>query len=213
MENSDSLPYLCGRFLKKYHFLVDNTMEIIALQGHRKEGSGKESARKVRNNGQVPAIMYKSGGGEAIAFTLNAPDLRDLIYTPKFKMAAITLDGKTHKAIVKDIQFHPVTDAVMHIDFLELVPGVKFKATVPIRFVGQAPGVKAGGKFLAQIRQVRILTTPETAVDEVTADISALELGSTLRVRDIATQEGVVISNAPAVPIAIIEIPRALRGK
>lgn len=188
-------------------------MEIIALQGHRKEGSGKESARKVRNNGQVPAIMYKSGGGEAIAFTLNAPDLRDLIYTPKFKMAAITLDGKTHKAIVKDIQFHPVTDAVMHIDFLELVPGVKFKATVPIRFVGQAPGVKAGGKFLAQIRQVRILTTPEAAVDEVTADISALELGSTLRVRDIATKEGVVISNAPAVPIAIIEIPRALRGK
>lgn len=187
-------------------------MEIIALQGHRKEGSGKEEVRKLRRNEQVPAVMYKSGGGEAIQFSLNAPDIRHLVYTSKFKLAEITIDGKTHKCIVKDIQFHPVTDAVMHLDFLELVPGVKFKATVPLRFAGQAPGVKAGGKFIPRLRQINILTTPEKVVDEVTADISTMELGSTIRVRDISLTEGVEITNTSAVPIASIEIPRALKG-
>ena len=136
-----------------------------------------------------------------------------MVYTPKFRMAEITLDGKLHKAIVKDIQFHPVTDEVLHLDFLELVPGVKFKATVPLRFTGQAPGVKAGGKFLPKLRQINILTTPEKVVDEVSADISTMELGATIRVRDISLDEGVEITNNGAIPIASIEIPRALRSK
>ena len=187
-------------------------MEIIALQGHPKEGSGKEGTKKIRNTGQVPAVMYKSGGGEATQFTLNAPEVRHLVYTSKFKLAEITLNGMTHKCIVKDIQFHPVTDAVLHLDFLELVPGVKFKATVPLRFAGTAPGVKEGGKFIPRLRQISILTTPEKAVDEVSADISTMELGATIRVRDITPIEGVEITNTGAVPIASIEIPRALKG-
>ncbi|MBX2891460.1 MAG: 50S ribosomal protein L25 [Saprospiraceae bacterium] len=188
-------------------------MEIIALQGHLKEGSGKEGAKKIRRNNQIPAVLYKSGGGEATQFALNASDIRHLVYTSKFKMAEIAINGATHKCIVKDIQFHPVTDAVLHLDFLELVPGIKFKATVPLRFVGQAPGVKAGGKFIPRMRQINILTTPEKAVDEVVADISEMELGSTIRVRDIKPIEGVEITNTSAVPVASIEIPRALKGK
>lgn len=187
-------------------------MEIIALQGHRKESSGKQEAGKLRRSGLVPAIMYKSGGGDTLQFSLSAPDFRHLIYTPKFKMAEITLDGKTHKCIVKDIQFHPVTEEVLHLDFLELVPGKKFKATVPVRYTGQAPGVKEGGKFLPKLRSVNILTTPEKVVDEVSADISSMQLGSTIRVRDISVPDGVEITNTGAVPIASIEIPRALRG-
>lgn len=187
-------------------------MEIIALQGHRKEGSGKEEAKKIRRNDQIPAVMYKSGGGEAIQLALNATDIRHLVYTPKFKLAEIALNGATHKCIVKDIQFHPVTEAVVHIDFLELVPGLKFKATVPLRFVGQAPGVKAGGKFIPRMRQVNILTTPEKVVDEVSADISEMELGDTIRVRDITVIDGVEVTNTGAVPIASIEVPRALKA-
>lgn len=160
----------------------------------------------------MPAVLYKSGGGGSTQFALNQADLRPLVFTSKFKMAEISLNGQTHKCIVKDIQFHPVTEQVLHIDFLELVPGVKFKASVPLRFAGTAPGVKAGGKFIPTIRQINILTTPEKAVDEVIADISTMELGSTIRVRDIATQEGVEITNNGAVPIALIEIPRALKG-
>lgn len=189
-------------------------MEIIAIQGHRKESAGKSGANKIRRNDQAPAVMYKSGGGnEAIQFAIGQSDLRPLVFTSKFKMAEISLDGKTHKCIVKDIQFHPVTEKVLHIDFLELTPGVKFKATVPLRFAGTAPGVKAGGKFIPTLRQVNILTTPEKAVDEMIADISGMDLGSTIRIRDISAKDGVEVTNSAAVPIALIEIPRALKGK
>ncbi|MEI6408705.1 MAG: 50S ribosomal protein L25 [Bacteroidota bacterium] len=188
-------------------------MEIIALQGIRKEHSGKEQAKKLRNQGIVPAVMYKSGGGDATQFGLNAAEVRALVYTPKFNLVEITVNGSTHKCIVKDIQFHPVTDAVIHLDFLELVPGVKFKATVPLRFSGQAPGVKNGGKLLIKMRSVHILTTPEAVVDEVFADISTMELGSTIRVRDVKVPAGCEVTNNGAVPVASIEIPRALRGK
>lgn len=188
-------------------------MEIVEIQGHRKENSGKTASTAIRRSEQIPAIMYKSGGGEATQFVINAPDVRHLVYTSKFKLAEITLNGKTHKAILKDIQFHPVTEHVMHLDFLELVPGVKFKATVPVRYVGQAKGVKEGGKFIPRMRSVNILTTPENVVDEVSADVTSMELGSTIRVRDIQVPKGVEIINTGAVPIASIEIPRALRGK
>ena len=188
-------------------------MEIIELQGHRKENSGKVEASKIRRNGQIPAVMYKSGGGDSTQFALEATAVRPLVYTPKFKMAAIQINGVTHKCIVKDIQFHPVTEEVLHLDFLELVPGVKFKATVPLRFTGTAPGVKEGGKFIPRMRNVSIFTTPENAVDEVMADITSMQLGDTLRVRDISSLTGVEITNASAVPIASIEIPRALKTK
>lgn len=187
-------------------------MEIIAIQGHRKEGSGKVEAARIRRQGLVPCIMYKSGGGDALQFNANPADFRHLVYTSKFKLAEVTLNGKVHKCILKDIQFHPVTEAVMHLDFLELVPGVKFKASIPVRYEGTSPGVKAGGKFLPKLRTIKILATPETVVDEVVANISEMDLGSTIRVRDIQTIEGIEIMNTGAVPIASIEIPRALRG-
>jgi large subunit ribosomal protein L25 len=186
-------------------------MDTIALQGHKKEGSGKESAKRIRREGFVPAVLYKSGGGEAISFSLEPKEFRNLVYTSNFNLVEIALDGTKHKCILKDIQFHPVTDAVVHLDFLELVPGVKFKAEVPLRFAGVAPGVKEGGKFLAKLRTVRIITTPEKAVGEMTADISAMALGSTIRVRDILAVPGIDILNNAAVPVASIEIPRALR--
>ena len=188
-------------------------MEIVAVQGHKKEGSGKNYAKQVRRSGLVPANMYKSGGGEASQFAVSIDDYRTLIYTPQFKLAEVNMDGKKHKCILKDVQFHPVTDEVLHIDFLELVPGVKFKASVPLNFIGQAPGVKAGGKFIATLRKVSILTTPEKVVNAMDADISTMELGGTLRVRDITNVEGVEITNTAAVPVALIEIPRSLRGK
>ncbi len=187
-------------------------MEIVAIKGHSKENSGKLAAKSIRRTGMVPAVMYKSGGGGATPFSIAPAEFRHLVYTPKFKLAEIELDGKKHKCIVKDIQFHPVSEAVMHIDFLELVPGVTFKAAVPLRFSGTAPGVKAGGKFITTLRKINIVTTPEKVVDEVIADISTMDLGDTIRIRDIKLQEGVMITNSGAIPVANIEIPRGLRG-
>lgn len=186
-------------------------MEIVAIQGQKKEKSGTTAAKQLRRGELVPAVMYQSGGGEAVHFAVKPSEFRHLVYTPQFKLAEITLDGVTHKCILKEIQFHPVTDTVLHIDFLKLVPGVNFKAVVPLNFVGQSPGVKAGGKFIATMRKVNILTTPEKVVDSLELDISGMELGSTIRVRDIKPAEGVNITNNGSVPVALIEIPRTLR--
>lgn len=187
-------------------------MEIVAIKGQPKEKSGKQAANHIRHAGMVPAVMYQSGGGQAVSFSVNPSEIRHLIYTPKFKLAEIEINGEKHQCIVKDLQFHPVTEQVLHIDFLKLVPGVRFKASVPLRFAGVAPGVKAGGKFITTLRKINILTTPDKVVDEVVADISSMELGDTIRVRDIQLQEGVTITNSGAIPVALIEIPRALRG-
>ncbi|MBK9335803.1 MAG: 50S ribosomal protein L25 [Lewinellaceae bacterium] len=187
-------------------------MEIIAIKGQPKENSGKQAAKHIRHAGLVPAVLYKSGGGGAMQFSMDPAEFRHLVFTPKFKLAEIELNGTKHKCIVKDIQFHPATDAVLHMDFLELVPGVPFKVAVPLRFSGTAPGVKAGGKFITTLRKINVLTTPDKVVDEVIADISNMELGDTIRVRDIKLQEGVTITNNGAIPVASIEIPRALRG-
>jgi large subunit ribosomal protein L25 len=203
-----SLP-LRALFGKSINFRIK--MEIFALNGQPRTSSGKEESKRLRREGLVPAVIYKSGGGESIAFAVSPKDFRHLVYTSKFKMVEITLEGTTRKCILKDIQFHPVTDAVVHLDFLELVPGVKFKASVPLEWVGQAPGVRAGGKFLPNLRQVNIMTTPEHVVDHMSADISKLKLGTSLRVRDITPVDGVEIINNGSVPIAAVEIPRALR--
>ncbi len=187
-------------------------MEIVAIKAQPREAGGKEAAKRLRREGLVPAVMYQSGGGNPMHFAISPASLRPLVYTSKFKLGEIELEGAKYRCIVKDIQFHPVTEQILHIDFLRLVPGVPFKASVPLRFSGQAPGVKAGGKFIATMRKINIMTTPEHVVDEVVADISGMELGSTIRVRDIRPSEGVSIINNGAIPIALIEIPRALRG-
>lgn len=186
-------------------------MEIIALKAEPKAKSGKQAAKKVRHAGMTPAIMYKSGGGDPVQFSVNPAEFRHLVYTPEFKLAEIELNGVKHKCILKDIQFHPVTEAVLHLDFLELADGVKFKASVPLRFKGSAPGVKAGGKFLTTLRKINILTTPDKVVDKVVADISGMGLGDVIRVRDIDVEDGVEITNNGAIPVASIEIPRALK--
>ncbi len=186
-------------------------MEIVLIPAQPRQTGGKEAAKRLRREGLVPAVMYQSGGGNTIHFAVKPASLRPLVYTSKFKLGEVDLEGAKYRCIVKDIQFHPVTEQIIHIDFLRLIPGVPFKASVPLRFEGQAPGVKAGGKFIATLRKVNILTTPEKVVDEVVADISNMELGSTIRIRDIQLPEGVSIINNGAIPIALIEIPRALR--
>ncbi len=185
-------------------------MELFSIDAQPKEVGGKGPSARLRREGFTPCVMY--GGGKSISFTLTEPQYRHLVYSPNFQLVEIKLGGATYKAILKDIQFDPLTNNVRHLDFLILEPGKKFKAKVPLRFKGSSPGVKLGGKFLPLVRTVNILTTPEKVVTEIYADISSMDLGSTIRVRDIEAIDGVTITNTPATPIATIEIPRALKS-
>lgn len=185
-------------------------METFALNGVARNELGKKATKAYRNNELVPCVIY--GGQENIHFSAKPLDLRGLVYTPDFKIAQVTVDGNTYKCILKSVQYHPVSEQILHVDLLELVEKKKLKVEVPLRFTGTSPGVKAGGKLLPLVRRIKIKTTPEHLVNEVSVDVSQLELGQSVRVRDITAQKGIEVLNSPGIPLAMIEIPRALRS-
>ncbi len=185
-------------------------MESFKLVVEVREIVGKAASKVVRHNDAIPCVMY--GGNENVHFTTTWSDVRHLVFTPDFKTVEVTIDGATHKAIVKNVQFHPVSEKILHMDFLKLVPGTAIKVILPLRLRGASPGVKLGGKLLQSIRKISVKCTPETLVDQLTLDISKLDLGQSARVRDIDAVEGIEVSMAPAIPVVTIEIPRAMRA-
>jgi large subunit ribosomal protein L25 len=185
-------------------------MEIVAIKGQVRSDVGKKSSKAVRKEGLIPCVLY--GTKEVIHFSVDPKSVKDLIYTPDFKLAEIDIDGTVYKTILKDTQFHPVSDAIVHLDFLALVDGQKVKIEVPVRFKGVSPGIKLGGKLQQNLRRVKIKSTPEQMVGDLTLDISTLKLGDAIRVRDIAAIEGVEIMSPAGTPVASVEIPRALKS-
>ena len=185
-------------------------MKIVALEGQKRNELSKSATNALRKEELVPAVLY--GGEEVVHFSISNRDVRPLIFTSDFKIAELTIDGTTHRCILKEKQFHPVSDEIQHLDFLQLVEGNTVRIQVPIRFTGAAPGVKVGGKLQQNLRLLKVKTTPENMVYEMTADISKLQMGQSIRVRDIKGIEGVEIMNSPSIPIATIEVPRAMRS-
>lgn len=185
-------------------------MKVINISGAARENTGKKGTKAVRKEGRIPSVIY--GGDKNIHFSTTHKDVKNLVYTPEFKVAEIDVDGNVHRCVLKDAQFHPVTEEILHLDFLKLVAGKTVKLNVPVKFVGNSPGVKVGGKLQQNLRRIKIKTTPEKMVDSVTLDVSKLELGHSIRVRDIKEMEGVEVMNPPGTPVAAVEIPRALRS-
>lgn len=185
-------------------------MEVLSINGTSRATTGKKANKALRREGSVPCVIY--GGKEVVHFSSKAKSFKELIYTADFKLAEIAVDGKTYKCTLKDMQFHPVTDEVIHLDFVELVDKQKVTLEVPLRFTGSAPGVKIGGKLMILLRRVKIKVAPENMVDHLNVSIEELDLGSSVRIRDIEVPEGVEILNAPALPVGSVEVPRALRS-
>jgi len=181
-------------------------MDSVAITGTARTVLGKT----VRNEGQIPCNIY--GGEENVHFSAPVNAFKSLIYTPDFKLAEITVGGKTHKAIVKEIQSHPVTDNILHIDFVELMADKSVKAEIPIRVIGQSEGAKLGGAVIQKMRRLKVKATPDKLIDFIEVDVTPLELGQSIRVRDMEAIEGVEVLNSLGDPIASIEIPRALRS-
>jgi large subunit ribosomal protein L25 len=186
-------------------------MEIINISGQQRTGMGKRAVKDLRQKGNIPCGIY--GGKENVHFEADPAIFRHLVYTPEFKQAHINISGKTYRCIIKDIQFHPVSDELVHIDFLELGDKKPVKFNIPVHCIGQSPGVKAGGKLIQSIRRIQVKTVPEHMVDVLNVDISHLELGQIIRVRDIQLPKGVEVMANPSVPVATVEIPRALKAE
>lgn len=169
---------------------------------------GKKAARQIRSEGEVPAVIY--GGKETIHFSAPLMAFRSLVYTPDFQLAEIVVDGKTYKAIVKDLQFDVLTDVLSHVDFLELVDGQKLIANLPLKFVGQPQGVKEGGRLEIKLKSVKVRTEPKYLKEAIDVNIESLQLLGNVRVEDVKA-ENMEILNSPRIPIASVVTTRALR--
>ncbi|MFT5165615.1 MAG: large subunit ribosomal protein L25 [Saprospiraceae bacterium] len=185
-------------------------MKSIAITGNTRTDLGKKATKAVRSEGNVPCVIY--GGENVVHFTAGSKGFKHLVYTPDFKTAQVSVDGNNYNCIVKAIQFHPVTDEILHMDFLELVNGAKMRVEIPIRFQGVAPGTRAGGKITQKLRRVKVKTTPEFLKDELFVDVSSLQLGQSVKVRDIILGEGMELETSSGIPVASVEVPRALRS-
>lgn len=185
-------------------------MEVFKLQAQPRKGLGKVATKAIRKENRVPCVLY--GGTDIQHFTLAPLDLRTLVYSPEFKVVEVDLDGTLHKCILKDVQYHPVDERIMHIDFLRLEPEHPVKINIPISFQGVAVGIKSGGKLIKKMRNVTIKTTPEHLIDKIVLDTTPMELGQSQRIKDLTEYEGVEILNNENIPVATIEVPRALRA-
>lgn len=183
-------------------------MKSVKIEGKKRSDLGKKATRQIRSEEGVPAVIY--GGKETIHFSAPVMDFRSLVYTPEFQIAEITVDGKTYKAIMKDLQFDVVTDELNHIDFLELVEDRKIVATLPLRFHGQSQGVKDGGRLELKLKSLHVRTYPKYLVENIGVDLTNLQLHGNIRVQDVVA-ENMEILNSPRIPVASVVTTRALR--
>ncbi len=183
-------------------------MNTIQLKGETRSELGKSATRRLRSEGHIPCVIY--GGEDQVHFSTKALDVRDFVYTPDFQIIEIELDGKTRRCIMKDLQFDVVTDDITHIDFLELVDNKPVITNIPINFVGQPEGVKAGGRLIIKLKSVKVRTLPKHLVSHLDVDISAMKLNGNVRVEDIPA-ENMEVMNPLRIPIASVVLTRALK--
>jgi large subunit ribosomal protein L25 len=183
-------------------------MKTITIEGQLRTDSGKKSTRQLRSQKQVPGVIY--GGSQEINFAAPATAFKDIVYTPDFMLAEVKIDGKSYRCILKDIQFHKVTDELLHVDFLELVEDKKVIATLPIKFIGTPAGVKAGGKLVTKMKTLKIKALPKYLREHIDVNIDKLELNENIRVEDVV-MENIEILNSPRIPIASVTMTRQLK--
>ena len=183
-------------------------MKTITIEGQIRTEFGKSATRQLRSEEKVPAVIY--GGAKEVNFAAPATAFKNIVYTPEFMVVEATIDAKTYRCVLKDLQFDKVSDALIHVDFLELVEDKKVIVTLPLKFVGAPAGVKAGGKLVTKMKTLKIKCLPKHLRENIEIDISELALNENIRVQDIKT-DNMEIMNSPRIPIASITMTRQLK--
>lgn len=181
-------------------------MQSITIVGSQRESVGKASSKALRNAGQVPCVLY--GGEGVVHFSADAKNFTKLVYTPNVYTATIELSGKKYEAILQDIQFDPVTDKILHIDFYQLHADKEITLEVPIRIEGNSPGVMAGGTLRIVNRKLKVKALPANLPDYVPVNISEMQMGNKLYVTKLE-QEKYKIMHPDNTVICQVRISRA----
>ncbi|MAZ29209.1 MAG: 50S ribosomal protein L25/general stress protein Ctc [Cytophagaceae bacterium] len=162
-------------------------MKSITITGSKRESVGKKATKALRNAGEVPCVIY--GGDEPIHFSAHELAFKDLVYTPDAHTATIELDGETYMAILQDIQFHAVTDRILHIDFYQIFEDKEVSLTIPVHFTGNSRGVRNGGVLRKTNRTLRVKALPKNLPDYIEADITNLKIGNKLYITELANDD------------------------
>lgn len=184
-------------------------MKSLEIIGFKRANLGKRESKQLRLDANVPCVLY--GGEDQVHFFAPMFLFRDLVYTPNAYKVDLTVEGKKYSCILQDIQFHPVNDMILHADFLLLKEDKEVKMDIPVKITGTSPGVIKGGKLISKLKKVKVKALPKNLPDYVEADISALEIGKSLRVSDLQTGNYTFLNNK-ALPVVSVETTRALRG-
>jgi large subunit ribosomal protein L25 len=180
-------------------------MKSVAISGSLRTNVGKKDAKGLRTTGMVPCVLY--GGTEQVKFAVEERAFKTLVYTPDVHIVELDLNGKKHNAIMKELQLHPVTDKILHVDFLEVVSGKPVTIELPVRFDGTAPGVRNGGKLLRKMRKIAVRGPVEKLPDALTIDVSKMEIGDTVRVGDVKI-DGLTLLDKPNITIVAVRVTR-----
>ncbi|MFK7749803.1 MAG: 50S ribosomal protein L25/general stress protein Ctc [Kordia sp.] len=182
-------------------------MKSITINGSQRESVGKVSTKALRNAGKVPCVLY--GGDNPLHFSAEELSFSKLVYTPNAHTVVIALeDGSTHNAILQDIQFHPVNDKILHIDFYRLFEDKEVTMNIPINVVGNAPGVLDGGVLRLNKRKLRVKALPANLPDSIDADVSELKIGNKLYVTAL-TNDNFKLLHADNTVVCQVRISRA----
>ena len=161
-------------------------MKSITINGSKRESVGKKSTEALRNAGQVPCVIY--GGDKPVHFSAEELAFSKLVYTPNAHTVVIALGSDTVNAVLQDIQFHPVTDRILHIDFYQLFDDKEIAMNIPVNLIGKSPGVANGGSLMRNKRKLRVKALPSNLPDFIEVDISPLKIGSKLYITELVNE-------------------------
>ena len=187
-------------------------MKEIKVTGQKRTDLGKKASKLLRKEGMVPCNLYgeakKDGKPVALSFASPMSELRKIVYTPHIYVINLIIDGESHTAIMKELQFDPVTDAVIHIDFLEVNDQKPITIGIPVKLVGLAQGVRDGGRMNLSIRKINVTAPYQQIPEHLDIDVTALKIGKSIKVGELSF-EGLDIATSKEVVVCSIKMTRA----
>ena len=191
-------------------------MKQIAISGTSRAALGKKATKEVRKNGHVPCVLYgekkdENGVPVSIHFEVDEKEINKLIYTPHIYLVDITIDGVDHKAILKEVQFHPVKDNVLHVDFFEVHAEKPIVMGVPVVAKGLAEGVRAGGRLMMMVRKLQVRAMYDAIPEKLEVDVTSLQLGKSISAGQLSF-EGLELVTPKEVIVCTVKMTRAAMG-
>src|SRR6218665_2199955 len=176
-------------------------MKSITIQGTKRESVGKKSTKALRDAELVPCVVY--GGGEPLNFSAEEKAFKGLVYTPEAHTVSIEVDGQVIPAVLQDIQFHPITDKIIHADFYRLSDDKPIVIDIPVRITGRSKGVVAGGVLRQTFRKLKVKAIPANLPDEIVVDITSLKIGNKFYVESLKNEKFTFMHPDNAVVVAV----------